>query len=186
VVCVTGASGAIGAEIVRSVLAQGTAMQTPYVTLHSKPHMFYLPRCLYHKQSSQSSTAAAHASLSLALLAGARCSFCDVAPVDALVAELSAKCTPPPLTSTPLLRSKSTRSSRYSDSSIISQVVNVGDEEQVAAWIAATAQAWGRIDGLVNNAAQFIFGKVRDVSCVHTFHIVFIFGGCFKCTLFFI
>jgi NAD(P)-dependent dehydrogenase (short-subunit alcohol dehydrogenase family) len=27
-----------------------------------------------------------------------------------------------------------------------------------------TAQAWGQIDGLVNNAAQFIFGKVEEVS----------------------
>ena len=50
--------------------------------------------------------------------AGARCSFCDIAPVDALVAELAAK---------------------YPSSSVMSHVVNVADEEQVGAWIHATA-----------------------------------------------
>jgi hypothetical protein len=52
-------------------------------------------------------------------VAGARCSFCDIAPVDALVAELAAK--------------------YPAGSSVMSHVVNVADEEQVGAWINATA-----------------------------------------------
>ena len=97
-VCVTGASGAIGAEIVRSVLAQGNHSPPP-------PLLPTIILCFNLPPPSPPT--------------GARCSFCDVAPLDALVAELSAK---------------------HSISSIMTQVVNVGEEEQVAAWINATAQ----------------------------------------------
>ena len=30
--------------------------------------------------------------------------------------------------------------------------------------LSIAAQAWGQINGLVNNAAQFVFGKIEDVS----------------------
>ncbi len=96
----TGASGAIGAEIVRSILAQGAA---PF-DRRSFPCFYdhYIRTCCV-----------------LIINPGARCSFCDIVPVDSLVAELS---------------------STYPESHVMSHMVNVADEEQVAAWINATAK----------------------------------------------
>ena len=101
VICVTGASGAIGAEIVRSILAQGAASFFDRRSFPCFRAHHIRPSCV------------------LTFNAGARCSFCDIVPVDSLVAELSAK---------------------YPESHVMSHMVNVANEEQVAAWINATAE----------------------------------------------
>jgi len=43
-------------------------------------------------------------------------------------------------------------------------VVDVSNENQVKKWIDDSAQEFGKIDALVNNAAVFVFGKVEDVT----------------------
>jgi hypothetical protein len=79
---------------------------------------------------------------------GARCSFCDIAPVDDLVAELCAKCI---TLYVYCLFFALIHLCRYDASCIISRVVNVGDEEQVAAWINATSKASGiHLDATAN------------------------------------
>jgi NAD(P)-dependent dehydrogenase (short-subunit alcohol dehydrogenase family) len=43
-------------------------------------------------------------------------------------------------------------------------VVDVTNEDSVGAWVDKTAEKFGGIDILINNAAAFVFGKIEEVT----------------------
>jgi NAD(P)-dependent dehydrogenase (short-subunit alcohol dehydrogenase family) len=43
-------------------------------------------------------------------------------------------------------------------------LVDVSNEQQVEMWVKGVAARLGHVDGLVNNAAAFVFGKIEEVS----------------------
>ncbi len=49
-------------------------------------------------------------------------------------------------------------SATHAADTYMAAVVDVADEAEVAAWMQAIHARFGRLDGLVNNAAAFIFG----------------------------